>query len=321
MSKSHIKKGRVFMTFSLSIGIIVSADGIRRNFFVKPDTTLIIAGNFKDSLNTASTQPGTNISGLGTTQPTQNISYLGYSEFAVPASQLSSGILTVVNDLHPITDVFDASEAMINLSDIKNEFFSIRTEDLVLNEEAARAFNQMMLDYNSSTGLSNIVVYTTTQQYTGSDSLCSRYFPESSGGFTVDLAVQGSYDTIEYDGRDTEAWIIENCANYGFILRYPDGKDAVTGQSKCPWHLRYVGKVHSLIMNANNLSLEEYTEWIKSYTIDTAPYECDVDGMHYVIYYTPFMGDSTILRIPVSGNYTISGNNIDGFIVTAIKNQ
>ena len=71
-------------------------------------------------------------------------------------------------------------------------------------------------------------------------------------------------------------------------------------------------------MKQNNLCLEEYLEWLKGYTIDN-PFKYDLNGISYEIYYTASLGDSTPVRVPVSGSYTISGNNMDGFIVTAVK--
>ena len=49
-------------------------------------------------------------------------------------------------------------------------------------------------------------------------------------------------------------------AEFGFILRYPADKEAVTGIAHEPWHFRYVGTEHSLIMRDENLCLEEYIE-------------------------------------------------------------
>lgn len=48
------------------------------------------------------------------------------------------------------------------------------------------------------------------------------------------------------------------CADYGFILRYPMGKENVTGIAYEPWHLRYVGQPHARIMTESALTLEEY---------------------------------------------------------------
>ncbi len=319
MPKKHLKKSRLVWTMLLTVGVIVAADSIRRDFFVTPDTTIVISGDFKDPMSAAqTTNDGTVIAEGTTQQSSQDISYLGYSELAVPASQLSSGLLTVANQQYPLA-ASDDSSSLVSLLDVKNECYSLYAESLMLDENAADALNLMMADYNSAMGLSDFVIYSTTQQNSSDDSLYSASFEESAGGFTVDLAVQGANRILEYDGLDEESWIIENCASYGFIVRYPDDKESVTGQSGCVWHLRYVGRVHASIMEQNNLCLEEYNDWLKSYTIDTETLAYELDGVQYEIYYTAYMGDSTSVRVPVSGNYTIFGNNIDGFVVTVVK--
>ena len=50
----------------------------------------------------------------------------------------------------------------------------------------------------------------------------------------------------------------EHCAEYGFILRYPKGKQDVTGIIFEPWHFRYVGVEIATYIMENSLTLEEY---------------------------------------------------------------
>lgn len=50
----------------------------------------------------------------------------------------------------------------------------------------------------------------------------------------------------------------ECCADYGYIIRYPLGKEAITGIEYEPWHVRYVGAPHAAIMTESRLTLEEY---------------------------------------------------------------
>lgn len=50
------------------------------------------------------------------------------------------------------------------------------------------------------------------------------------------------------------------CADYGYVIRYPQQKQAITGISYEPWHLRYVGQPHARIMTDSGLTLEEYVE-------------------------------------------------------------
>lgn len=321
MSKKHLKKGRLFMTIALIAGTIVAADCVRRDFTPQPDCNIVVTGSFKPS--GVSSQSANADSALlsentqASTQAVTGITNLGYSEFAVPSSQLSVGMLTLIDSAHPI--ITNDSASLSVLSNTANSLYSVRSDDIMLNCDAAEALNAMMTDYNTATGLSNFIVYSTTQAYTGENSVCNKIFPESVSGYTIDLAIQGSSNVLEYDGNDAEAWIVENCTKYGFIVRYPKGKEASTGQNYCPWHLRYVGKVHSNIMNENNFCLEEYLNWIKGYTIENTPLLYSIDGISYEIYSAAYMGDTTSVRVPVSGNYTISGNNSDAYIITAVK--
>lgn len=53
-------------------------------------------------------------------------------------------------------------------------------------------------------------------------------------------------------------WLKENAPHFGFIIRYPRDKEAITGYQFEPWHIRYVGKSASLEIAARNITLEEY---------------------------------------------------------------
>ncbi len=61
---------------------------------------------------------------------------------------------------------------------------------------------------------------------------------------------------------NTEAgkWLAANAHRFGFIIRYPNGKEDITGYSYEPWHFRFVGIKHSSVMYEEGLCLEEYLE-------------------------------------------------------------
>ncbi len=84
-------------------------------------------------------------------------------------------------------------------------------------------------------------------------------YSEHNTGLAVDLGGSGNFK-LEMDFEDTPAfrWLIENCADYGFILRFPKGKESVTGVIYEPWHYRYVGKEAATYIMENDLCLEEY---------------------------------------------------------------
>ena len=69
------------------------------------------------------------------------------------------------------------------------------------------------------------------------------------------MGSNNDYNKFEYT-KEFE-WMKSNAHLYGFILRYPKGKEHITGYKYEPWHYRYVGDIASTIYN-RNITLEEY---------------------------------------------------------------
>ncbi|HWQ78566.1 MAG TPA: D-alanyl-D-alanine carboxypeptidase family protein, partial [Anaerovoracaceae bacterium] len=57
----------------------------------------------------------------------------------------------------------------------------------------------------------------------------------------------------------------EFSVQYGFIERYPAGRERVTHIAHEPWHFRYVGYPHSELMTEKALTLEEYTDYLRQF--------------------------------------------------------
>ena len=66
--------------------------------------------------------------------------------------------------------------------------------------------------------------------------------------------------TEDFEQTPAFAWLKANCAEYGFILRYPKDKEAVTGVSYEPWHYRYVGQEAAKQIILTGITLEEYLQ-------------------------------------------------------------
>ena len=64
----------------------------------------------------------------------------------------------------------------------------------------------------------------------------------------------------EFANTQEAQWMASNCAQYGFIIRYPADKEEITGIAYEPWHLRYVGEEVAGYIMENSLTLEEFTE-------------------------------------------------------------
>lgn len=109
----------------------------------------------------------------------------------------------------------------------------------------------------------------------------------------------------------------EKAARYGFIERYPAGKEAVTGIAQEPWHFRYVGMPHAEIMAKQGLTLEEYHGFLKQFPYGGEPYEFQKGAERIEIFFVSSdMGEKTLSKAMGESPCTLSGNNMDGYIVT-----
>lgn len=83
---------------------------------------------------------------------------------------------------------------------------------------------------------------------------------EHESGLAIDcgIVIDGKYFDELPENASITKWIHENCYKYGFILRYPKGKEEITGYQYEPWHLRYVGPKLAKYLTENNLTLDEY---------------------------------------------------------------
>lgn len=80
-------------------------------------------------------------------------------------------------------------------------------------------------------------------------------------GLALDI-VTDTYTKLEEEFEDTEAgkWLAANSYRYGFILRYPKGKEDITGIKYEPWHFRYVGVEAATLITEQDITLEEFWE-------------------------------------------------------------
>jgi D-alanyl-D-alanine carboxypeptidase len=83
-------------------------------------------------------------------------------------------------------------------------------------------------------------------------------YSEHQTGWVMDFGNPGCIEDC-FGGTPAAAWALANAYQYGFLLRYPEDKTAVTGYRGEPWHFRYVGKALSQEMHAQNVeTLEEF---------------------------------------------------------------
>ncbi|AGA67854.1 D-alanyl-D-alanine carboxypeptidase [Desulfitobacterium dichloroeliminans LMG P-21439] len=78
---------------------------------------------------------------------------------------------------------------------------------------------------------------------------------ETGLAFDVD-----AMDNKQFELTPQFEWLSQHCAEYGFILRYPQGMEGKTGYPYEPWHYRYVGKEHAAVIMDKRITLEQYWE-------------------------------------------------------------
>ncbi|MBP3379645.1 MAG: M15 family metallopeptidase [Ruminococcus sp.] len=312
---SGLRKGRIAVAMAGIVLCMVIADNLRRDFFmVENRGAITVDGVFRtkpveEPQGQVAFEPGSQpfADSCAAHEP-------GYNVTQAQAAELSQGLLAVSSAANPATPKSD--QQLVNLSNYKNDFYSVDDETLVLDKNAADALNAMMQDYSNATGLNDFLVYGTTNTSGEAGSVCPKAYPDCASGYTVDLALYGYLGMIGFDGYDAEGWIIENCHNYGFIVRYPAGKESVTGETFCPWHLRYVGEPHAAAMKQYNMCLEEYISFLSSSSVQQ-PFEYSSGTANYKIYTVPSEGEITNVQVPVGGNCDISGDGSGSYIVTA----
>lgn len=88
---------------------------------------------------------------------------------------------------------------------------------------------------------------------------------EHQSGLAMDISGASIDYVLTENFADTPEgrWLAENAHKYGFILRYPKGKENITGYSYEPWHFRYVGEEVAAIIYEKGITLEEYFEIVQ----------------------------------------------------------
>ncbi|MNW49334.1 D-alanyl-D-alanine carboxypeptidase [compost metagenome] len=83
---------------------------------------------------------------------------------------------------------------------------------------------------------------------------------EHETGLSIDVSGSDGKCAAEdcFGGTKEANWLDEHAAEYGYIIRYPEGKESITGYKYEPWHIRYVGVEIATYIAENNITLEEY---------------------------------------------------------------
>lgn len=237
--------------------------------------------------------------------------------------KIYKGSLLLVNAQYPIHDFEE--DRMIPVTEEANEIRLKREAVYILRLlcERIHCLDSIVPVSAYRSAREQTEIYETSLQDNGEEFtrkfVALPYHSEHQTGLAIDLGLKKEeMDFIRpdfpYEGichRFRKA-----APHYGFIERYPKGREQVTGIAHEPWHFRYVGYPHSRIMTEENFALEEYVEWMKGYREDCRYVFGCADGCDIEIFYVPADRDEVSVSLPEHVKYQVSGNNADGFIVT-----
>lgn len=83
---------------------------------------------------------------------------------------------------------------------------------------------------------------------------------EHQTGMAIDVSAAsvGFVLSARFAYSEEGKWLTEHCTDYGFIIRYPEGKTDITGYTYEPWHIRYVGKKVAKYVTEKGITLDQY---------------------------------------------------------------
>ncbi len=189
----------------------------------------------------------------------------------------------LVNKNNPLGDSY-VPEGLFSLEELGCPI--VEGREFMLDENAAKALTRMLEDMHKDISDDEGVVVTSAyRSYEYQVELWNKYitnlmnkgysheqaiaeltktsaYPgesEHQTGLCVDLIQKGKLNLDEsFENTEAFEWLSENAYKYGFILRYPKGKEAITGYDYEPWHYRFVGIDAARTICEDKICLEEY---------------------------------------------------------------
>ena len=230
-------------------------------------------------------------------------------DYTVTYKDLQTGSLVLADDNHRYNYTFSADELEVigtyrNNNLVTDEsgnaigrYYMNSQTQMKLTKDAMAAAHNMLVEAEKAVQKDDILI-NYTYGYNMADN------EEYQTALLIHLT---NYDNGKLD-KAYSKWFDENAAKYGFIESFEDG-------------YRYVGVPHAKAISGskNILSLADYIEYLKANTNVNKTIEIEADGATYKIYYAACTAGDTI-KVPAGKDYTISGTNEGGVIVTVKTN-
>ncbi|MGN6713533.1 D-alanyl-D-alanine carboxypeptidase family protein [Anaerocolumna jejuensis] len=223
-------------------------------------------------------------------------------------SYIHRGNLILVNENHPIEEKYAANDtALVNI-----DFWN---HNILLDYLAAKELSHLLNELECGNDIIPVKGYEKS-----SPQVSPIKDGEHSTGLAVDLSANIINKAFMSQGFPKKGICMEFrrlAAKYGFIERYPKEKENITGVEYQPGHFRYVGYPHSVIMEELDITMEEYLKTIEDYSAKQKAF-CyrDKENLYEIFSVKAENTDSTTVEVADNIPFTVSGNNIDGFVMT-----
>ena len=161
-------------------------------------------------------------------------------DYEVELTELSNGQM-VDSRIYPyLQEMFDAARTEGVYPVVREGYRTAEEQQEILDDKIQNYINQGYLQVKAERTAKEWVALPGTSEH------------------QLGIAVDINADKSKCSNEDVYAWLAENAYKYGFVLRYPPGKQKITGTSYEPWHYRYVGEEAAKEIYERGICLEEY---------------------------------------------------------------
>lgn len=265
-TKFHNRKNQTFQQIILSVVtlflvviflVVLCTDPIGNNSKVPPESVMASGDGTETETVSESNVPTTDTAGQDTSSEDQT---------GTNTSANTDWRLLLVNSAHPIADDYSIDLTELRngqsvdtriLSDLQEMFDAARSEDIypiVSSAYRTREEQQALMD-DTIQNYEDEGYSADEAKSKAEEVIAIPGTSEHETGLAIDISGDDDYD------QDTDSvleWMNDNAYKYGFVLRYPSGKESVTGVAAEDNHYRYVGKEAAQVMHDQGICLEEY---------------------------------------------------------------
>ena len=181
-------------------------------------------------------------------------------------TDISQNNLMLVNKYHYLKEDFSRT-------DLKNISLQYSYNGNIASEETILQFEKMYKDVKNELGI-NLMVNSSYRSYQEQDEIYREFkikgeeyadsyaarpgYSEHQTGLAIDITSTAHPTSKAFTDSEEYKWLKENSYKYGFILRYPEGKEDITGYNTESWHFRYVGVKDATKIYNEDITFDEY---------------------------------------------------------------